>query len=142
MAGTVWGRPAETHPLRATFVLCSPTWLTQPADDVVDALGVDARPLEQRGQGEAQEVGRVPVGQRAAALAERGAHDVDDDGLSHVSASSMLAPQALSAAYRYAGFGSASASALGLAPTPDAAASSRRAIRDSIAAPAPAGSPS
>ncbi len=59
-----------------------------PADDVVDALGVHARPLEQRGESETEEIRRVPIGQRATALAERRPHDVDDDGLSHVAASS------------------------------------------------------
>ena len=58
-----------------------------PADDVVDALGVHARPLDQRGEGETQEVRRVPVGEGAAPLAERRPHDVDDDGLSHGAAS-------------------------------------------------------
>ena len=31
VAGTCQGRPAATQALRATFVLCSPTWVTQPA---------------------------------------------------------------------------------------------------------------
>ena len=41
VAGTDCGSPAATQALRATLVDCSPTWLTQPADDVVDALGID-----------------------------------------------------------------------------------------------------
>ena len=57
-------------------------------DDVVDALGVDAGPLDQRRQGEGEEVGGMPVRQGATALAERRAHDVDDDRLSHLVASS------------------------------------------------------
>src|ERR1700676_2236015 len=30
VAGTLWGRPAATQPLRVTLVPCSPDWVTQP----------------------------------------------------------------------------------------------------------------
>ncbi len=49
------------------------------ADDVVDPLGVDAGALDERRQGVAEEVGRVPAGERALALADRRADGVDDD---------------------------------------------------------------
>ena len=55
-----------------------------PGDDVVDALGVEAGPLQQTREGEREEVGRVPVRQGAPALAERRAHDVDDDRFSRL----------------------------------------------------------
>jgi hypothetical protein len=49
------------------------------ADDVVDRRRVDAGPVEQGGDGESEEVGRVPVLERAAPFAECGPHHVDDD---------------------------------------------------------------
>ena len=124
------------------------------ANDVVDAFGVHTRPPEQRGQGEAQEIRRVPGGQCPSALAEGGAHDVDDDGLSHllpprvdagVSAcgdvecflgSLPYAPDVPAPADSSASIACAASAA------PVAAASSRRAINESTALPAPDGSPS
>ena len=82
------GQPGRDPPVAGEVRALLAHLAHAPADDVVDALGVHARPLDQRGQGEAQEVRRVPVGQRAAALAERRPHDVDDDRLSHGAASS------------------------------------------------------
>ena len=80
--------PAVAGDVRALL----PHLADAPADDVVDAAGIHPGPLDQRGQGEAQEVGRVPVGQRPAPLAEGRAHDVDDDRFPHVVASSSFAP--------------------------------------------------
>ncbi len=63
-----------------TLQPCSPTWVTQPLDDVVDPLGIDAGAVDQGLQRVGQQVGRVPVGQGALALADRRADGVDDDG--------------------------------------------------------------
>ena len=51
---------------------------------VVDALGVDTRAVEERREGESQQVSGVPRAEGALALAERRADDVDDDGFSFV----------------------------------------------------------
>ena len=81
-------QPRRDPPVAGQVRALLPHLAHAPADDVVDALGIHARPLEQRGEGEAQEIRRMPIGQRAAALAEGRAHDVDDHGLSHGAASS------------------------------------------------------
>src|SRR5262249_10634569 len=62
------------------------------ADDVVDRPRVDVVALEQRAQGEPEEIGRVPAGQRALPLADRGTHGVDDDGLTYVHGAPSLEP--------------------------------------------------
>ena len=54
------------------------------ADHVVDPFGIDARAVEERLQGESEEVGGVPPAQSTFALAERRSNDVDDDGFSRV----------------------------------------------------------
>ena len=82
---------------------------------------------------EPQQVGRVPVGQRAAALAEGRPHDVDDDRFSHDVC--LLEPvsrpiRSSCSSYVTSGFLRPRPR-----PTPDAAASSRRAIRLSTAWP-------
>ena len=50
-----------------------------PADDVVDWSRVDPGALDQRAQGEAQQVGRVPVGQGPSPLPHGRPDHVDDD---------------------------------------------------------------
>ena len=55
-----------------------------PTDDIVDDRGVDIVALEQVLQRVAEQVGRVPVGQRALALSERSADRVDDDGFANL----------------------------------------------------------
>ena len=84
VAGTLWGRPAATQALRVTLVLCSPTWVTHPPITSSMVAGSIPGPLHQRGEGEAEQVGRVPVGQRPAPLAQGRAHHVDDDGVALV----------------------------------------------------------
>src|SRR5690349_11981077 len=47
-------------------------------DDVVDDAGVDVVALDDRAQAQTEQVGGMPLRQRALALAERSAGDVDD----------------------------------------------------------------
>ena len=100
------------------------------ADDIVDPLGIDPGPLQERIQSEGKQVGRMPTGQGSAALAESGAQHIDDDGLSHGASSCIGADLS----------GHVAGSSMLL--TAVAVASSRRAINDSTALLAPAGSPS
>ena len=80
VAGTCHGSPAATHALRVTLQPCSPAWVTQPPTTSSTQRGIDVVALDQRAQREAEQVGRVPAGERALALADRGARGVDDDG--------------------------------------------------------------
>jgi hypothetical protein len=57
------------------------------AGHLVNAAGLDARPLQQRGLRAAEDLGGVQAGQRAAALADRGPYRLDDDRSSHRSSS-------------------------------------------------------
>ena len=92
VAGTLWGSPAATQALRVTLVLCSPTWVTHPPITSSMRPRVDPGPVQQRGEGEAQQVGRMPVGQRPTPLAHGGADHVDDDGVALVGAHGGLHP--------------------------------------------------
>ena len=62
------------------LLLCSPTWFTQPPTTSSMRPGVDLVAVEGAFQGEPEQVGRVPRGQCALALADRRPHRVDDDG--------------------------------------------------------------
>ncbi|CAM5732313.1 hypothetical protein SMICM304S_11289 [Streptomyces microflavus] len=50
------------------------------ADDLLDAVGLDAGAAEEFTVGLAQQVGGVQIGERASTLADRGAYGFDDDG--------------------------------------------------------------
>ncbi len=76
---TDWGRPAATHALRVTLQPCSPTWVTLPPTTSSIRSGSTPVRDEQALQGVAEQIGRVPAGQRAVALADRRADGVDDD---------------------------------------------------------------
>ena len=134
MAGTDWGSPAETQPLRARFVLCSPTWLTHPP--MTSSIRSGSTPVRSINvvKAKPEEVRRVPVGQRATPLAERRPHDVDDDRLSHGCASSSVVLEVTPCQPE-----PADRRLVRPRLRPTAAASSRRAISVSTAAPAPAG---
>ena len=66
--------------MRATLRLSSPAWLAQPKIDVVDPVGRDLGPRDQRGDHLAAEVVGADPGQAAAVAAERGANTVDEIG--------------------------------------------------------------
>ena len=57
-----------------------------PADHVVDPLGIDPGARQQALQRVAEEVGRVPAGQRTVSLADGGPDGVDDDGFAQLHA--------------------------------------------------------
>ena len=57
---------------------CGPMRVDAADDDVVDRAGVDVDALEQAAPCAPPEVDGVHAGQRAVALADRGAHGVDD----------------------------------------------------------------
>ena len=84
------GQSGRDPPVAGKVRALLPHLAHTPADDVVDPRGIHTRPLNERGQCETQEVRRVPVGERAAALTEGRAHDVDDDRFPHVAASSNV----------------------------------------------------
>ena len=72
------------HPGVAGQVRPLLTYLADTAtDDIVNALRVHAGALEERREREAQQVRRVPVGQRPPTLAECGPDHIHNDGLSH-----------------------------------------------------------
>lgn len=53
------------------------------ADDLLDERGVETGPVEQRALGGAQDLGGVQPGEHPAALADRRAHGLHDDGITH-----------------------------------------------------------
>ena len=59
--------------------VCSPIWVTQPADDLADLGGVDAGALDRGALHGAEQVGGVDGRQAAVAPAERRADGLDDD---------------------------------------------------------------
>ena len=80
--GTWSGSPATSHAVRATSPAWEPMVSQQPEDHVVDRARVDAGAVAPgRSSDVRAEVGGVHAGQRAAALADRGADGVDDEGL-------------------------------------------------------------
>ena len=81
VAGTCHGSPPATHALRVTLQPCSPDWVTQPPTTSSIDAGVEVVALEQRAQHEPEQIGGMPPGERALALAERAcAAAVDDHG--------------------------------------------------------------
>ena len=71
---------AATHALRVTLQPCSPDCVTQPpTTSSMRAGSMSLRSTTVRST-QPEQIGRVPAGQRALALAERGAGAVDDDG--------------------------------------------------------------
>jgi hypothetical protein len=67
--------------LRVTLQPLLPRLGHATAHDVVDRAGIDVVAFEQGTQREAEQIGRVPGGERTLPLADRRAHGVDDDGL-------------------------------------------------------------
>ena len=84
VAADSYGSPALSQALRVTFEACSPAWVTQPPDDLLDRGGIDAGPLDQLDLGGGQQLGGVQAREPAVALADRRADGLDDDRLTHV----------------------------------------------------------
>ncbi len=78
-----WASPACSQARRTMPLDCSPAWVTQPADDLVDQLGVEPGAGEDLTHRMADEHGRVHAGQPALPLAEGSADGVDDDRSTH-----------------------------------------------------------
>ncbi|SLH87554.1 Uncharacterised protein [Mycobacteroides abscessus subsp. abscessus] len=58
------------------------------ADDLLDQGRIQVGAFEQSALGEAEQFGGVQAGEPAAALADRGASGLDDDGCAHLDSSS------------------------------------------------------
>ena len=82
--GTSSGKPAASQDSRAMLPACAADRVDAADDHVVDGAGVDVDAVEQAAPRGRAEVDGVDAGQRSVALADRGAHGVDDVGLEPV----------------------------------------------------------
>ena len=84
-AGHGLGEPGAEHGVAADVAGLFPHLLGTPGDDVLDQGRVDSGPLDEGTQLAGQQITRVDGGQRTSllALADRGSHGVDDDGVLH-----------------------------------------------------------
>ena len=89
--GMCSGQPAASTEYRPMLLDWSPTWETQPHTTSSTIVGVDAGALDERVEHDRGQVGGVHVGQAAVALADRGAHRLDDDGFTHPVCSDLRA---------------------------------------------------
>ena len=76
--GTSSGKPAASHDSRAMLPACATDRVDAAGDHVVDGARVDVVAVEQAAPAGRTEVDRMHAGQRSVALADGGAHRVDD----------------------------------------------------------------
>ena len=81
--GTSSGSPAASQQVRATSPACGPIVSTQPNTTSSTAAGSIAGAVHQRVEHVGTQVGRVHLGQTAAAATDGRANGVDDVGLGH-----------------------------------------------------------
>ena len=83
VAAVAWGSPALSHAVRPMLNDCSPTWLTQPADDLADLGRIDPRAGHDLTLHLGQQVGGVHGGEPTTTAADGRAHGFHDHHVRH-----------------------------------------------------------